>query len=96
MKRETIKQMQEQLAVAKTAQCRLQMLFREALQDPGNEILRTMSQSISDMEQYLLNALQKDSDGWLTMREDVRFLLKQLPHGASDAEIGKYFRKLPE
>ena len=96
MRKELIKQMQEQIGVARSAQCRVQMLFRSDLKDPGYEILQRMSQAISDMEQLLLNAEQKDSDSNLTAREDVRFFLKQLPHGASDAEIGKYFKELPE
>lgn len=94
MRKELIKQMQEQVGVARSAQCRISNLFRSDLKDPGYEILRRMSQAISDMEQLLLNAEQKDSDHWLTIQEDVRFVLKQLPHGASDAEIGKYFREL--
>lgn len=95
MRKELIKQMQEQIGVARSAQCRISNLFRSDLQDPGYEILRRMSQAISDMEQLLLNAEQKDSDNNLTAREDVRFFLRQLPHAASDAEIGKYFRELP-
>ena len=91
---ELIKQMQEQIGVARSAQCRISNLFRSDLKDPAYEILRRMSQSISDMEQYLLNAEQADSDGHLSDAAIIRFYLKQLPHGASDAEIGKAIREM--
>jgi hypothetical protein len=90
MRKEVIKQMQEQAAVAKTAICRLQMLARSE----APEITRTLSQAISDMEQFLLNELQYESNHWCTPIEDLTFLITQAPRNATDAELGKYLREL--
>jgi hypothetical protein len=90
MRKETIKQMQEQAGVARSAICRLQILARGEME----ESMRTLSQAISDVDQELLNKLQDESNHWCTPIEDLQFLISQAPRNATDAELGKYLREL--
>lgn len=87
----TLRQIQECISMAKTAQCRAAMLYRSDLKDEGYEILRRMSQSICDMEQLLLNRIEEDK---ITNASDIAMIKWFISQAPKDADIGEYFKKM--
>jgi hypothetical protein len=83
----TLRRIDENLTIAKTAICRSQMLFRTELTDPGYELLRKLSQAHSDMEAYLSGQIQIASHDSAEARlGDLKRWLKHNPD-ATDASI---------
>lgn len=76
MKLTEIKMIQENLNVLKSSLCRTQCLFNADFRDPGQLLLRTLSQSFADVEQYFFNLAQSTADADRAAAELLAGILK--------------------